>query len=185
VLNSAGCGSTLKDYDHLLAHDSRYAEKARVFSSKVVDVMELLAKKPLAPFKNYAMYQKVTYHAACHLYHVQKIKQEPIALLSQIPGVEMIPLEQAEACCGSAGIYNIEHPDLSQEILSTKMQHIAAACHQHGTTTLVTGNPGCLLQIENGVQAAKLPMQVRHPISLLAEAYRVPTASPERNDVAQ
>lgn len=179
VLNSAGCGSTLKDYDHLLAMDFRYAEKARVFSEKVVDVMELLAKKPLAPFKNYAMYQKVSYHAACHLYHVQKIKQEPITLLSQIPGVEMIPLEQAEACCGSAGIYNIEHPELSQEILATKMSHIATACSKHGATTLVTGNPGCLLQIEKGVEAAKLPLKVQHPISLLAEAYRAP-ASTER-----
>jgi glycolate oxidase iron-sulfur subunit len=180
VLNSAGCGSSLKEYGHLLAADTVYAEKARIFSEKVVDVMELLAKKPLAPFKNYAMYEKITYHAACHLYHVQKVKQEPIDLLSQIPGVQMIPLENAEACCGSAGIYNVEHPELSQEILETKMSHIKTACQTNGATTLVTGNPGCLLQIEKGVQTHNLPLQVRHPISVLADAYRDPSNPEQR-----
>jgi glycolate oxidase iron-sulfur subunit len=179
VVNSAGCGSSMKEYGHLLASDSMIVEQAREFSSKVVDVMELLGKKPLAPFKNYALHEKITYHAACHLYHVQKVKQEPIEILSQIPGVELVPLTNMEACCGSAGIFNVEHPDLSGEILDTKMSHLKAACEQGGASTVATGNPGCLLQLEKGIQDSKLPMKVRHPISILAEAYRAPqTESP-------
>lgn len=174
VVNSAGCGSTLKDYGHLLNHDTLYAERARRFSTKVVDVMELLAKKPLAQFKNYALHEKITYHAACHLYHVQKVQSEPISLLSQIPGIQLVPLQNAEACCGSAGIYNIEQPQLSGEILENKMGHLKTACQEMGATTVVTGNPGCLLQLETGVRAHKLPMKVRHPISVMADGYRAP-----------
>lgn len=178
VVNSAGCGSTLKDYGHLLSHDTLYSESARRFSSKVVDIMELLAKKPLAPFKNYALHEKITYHAACHLYHVQKVQTEPISLLSQIPGIELVPLQNAEACCGSAGIYNIEQPELSGEILENKMEHLKTACHS-GASTVVTGNPGCLLQLASGVKAHNLPMRVRHPISVMAEGYRSPHQSSE------
>jgi glycolate oxidase iron-sulfur subunit len=171
VVNSAGCGSSMKEYDHLLADDPAYAEKARQFTQKVVDVMELLAKKPLIPPPQ-PVNEKITYHAACHLYHVQKVKTEPMAVLAQVPGLELVPLTAMEACCGSAGIYNVEHPELSGEILDAKMQHIQTACEASGATTVATGNPGCMLQIEKGVQDAHLPMQVRHPISILADAYR-------------
>lgn len=174
VVNSAGCGSSMKEYGALLAGDSIYAEKAKRFASKVVDVMELLAKKPLAPFRNYGLYEKVTYHAACHLYHVQHVKTEPIQLLSQIPGIELVPLSNAESCCGSAGIFNVEHPELSEEVLAAKMACIQNACTRKGATTVITGNPGCLLQIEKGVQDHQLPLRVRHPVSVMAEAYRSP-----------
>jgi glycolate oxidase iron-sulfur subunit len=177
VLNSAGCGSTLKDYGHLLYPDPFYEEKARQFSAKVVDVMELLAQKPLVQFKNYALHEKITYHAACHLYHVQKVKSEPMALLSQVPGIELVPLYNMETCCGSAGIYNIEQPQLSTEILENKMQNLSSACLDLGATTVVTGNPGCLLQLQHGVNLHQLPMRVRHPISVLADGYRSPQQS--------
>lgn len=177
VVNSAGCGSSMKEYPHLLAEDSRYAERATQFAEKVVDITELLAKKPLAPFKT-ALLEKMTYHAACHLHHVQRVQQQPMDLVAQIPGIKLIPLERAEACCGSAGIFNIEHPELSGEILDEKMAHIRTACEVKGATTLLTGNPGCLLQIEKGVQDAGLPMQVRHPVSVLAQAYRDGTQQP-------
>lgn len=179
VVNSAGCGSSLKEYGHLLASDSMMAEQAREFSAKVVDVLELLSKKPLAPFRNYALHEKITYHAACHLYHVQRVKQEPLEILSQVPGVELVPLTNMEACCGSAGIFNVEHPELSGEILDAKMSHLRTACERGGASTVTTGNPGCLLQLEKGVQDSQLPLKVRHPISILAEAYRAPqTDSP-------
>ncbi len=174
VVNSAGCGSSLKEYGHLLAGDSLYAEKAAEFSKRLVDVMALLSLKPLAPFKNYALHEKVTYHAACHLYHVQKVKQEPIELLGQIPGIELVPLTSMEACCGSAGIFNVEQPELSGEILDAKMTHIRSACEKVGASTVITGNPGCLLQLEKGIRDHQLPMKVRHPISLMAQAYRSP-----------
>jgi len=181
VLNSAGCGSTLKEYGHLLNHDPLYAEKSRQFSAKVVDVMELLAKKPLAKFKNYALHETITYHAACHLYHVQKVQSEPISLLSQVPGITLVPLQNAETCCGSAGIYNIEQPQLSGEILENKMQNLKMACDGMGASTVVTGNPGCLLQLEHGVKTHHMPMKVRHPISILADGYRTPQEAKERS----
>jgi glycolate oxidase iron-sulfur subunit len=171
VLNSAGCGSTLKEYGHLLADDPAYADRARLFASKVVDVMELLAKRPLAPFKA-TVDEKITYHAACHLYHVQKVQSEPLGLLAQVPGLTLVPLENMEACCGSAGIYNVEHPELSADVLVAKMQHLRKACETKGASTVVTGNPGCLLQLEKGIRDAQLPLRTRHPISVLADAYR-------------
>lgn len=174
VVNSAGCGSTLKEYGHLLATDSMYREKAAIFSEKLMDVMTLLGQKPLAPFKNYAYYNTVTYHAACHLYHVQKVKELPIQLLAQVPGLKLVPLTNMEACCGSAGIFNVEHPELSDEILAEKMKHIQTACQEDKASTVVTGNPGCLLQLEKGIRDAHLPLKVQHPISILAEAYRTP-----------
>ena len=175
VLNSSGCGSTLKEYGQLLGSDTLYGERARQFSAKVVDIMELLAKKPLAPFKNYALHETITYHAACHLYHVQKVKTEPISLLSQVPGIQLVPLTNAETCCGSAGIYNIEQAELSGEILENKMEHLKTACNDLGATTVVTGNPGCLLQLQSGIQKHHLNMKVRHPISVLADGYRSPS----------
>lgn len=171
ALNSAGCGSSMKEAPHLLADDPVMAEKARRFAGKVVDITELLAKKPLAPFKRSLNY-RMSYHAACHLYHAQGVKTQPTDLLAQIPGLTLVPLENAEACCGSAGIYNIEHPVLAQEILAAKMDAIRAVCLQEGIDTVVTGNPGCLLQIEKGLREAGLPLRVRHPVSVLAEAYR-------------
>lgn len=171
VVNSAGCGSSMKEYDHLLEGDPVYAAKAREFAGKVVDIMELLSRKPLAKFKN-TVDETITYHAACHLYHVQKIKLEPISLLMQVPGLKLVPLENQEACCGSAGIYNVEHPELSGEVLDQKMDHLRHACELGGATTVATGNPGCMLQLEKGIESTGLPMQVKHPVSILARAYR-------------
>ncbi len=170
AVNSAGCGSTMKDYPHLLAEDPMYADKARLFSDKVVDVMELLAKKPLKAMRQ-PIEATVTYHPACHLYHVQKVKTQPLTVLSQIPGLKFIELPQAETCCGSAGLFNVEHPALSAGILDVKMQAVTSVC-QRGASELITGNPGCMLQIEKGVQDAGLSMRVRHPISVVADAYR-------------
>lgn len=174
VVNSAGCGSSMKDYGQLLADDPQYAKKAADFAARTVDILELLAQKPLAKFKQ-AVPLTVTYHAACHLHHVQRIQEQPLQLLAQIPGLTLVPLTDMSACCGSAGIYNLEHPELSQDILRQKMAHIQNA-HIHGAQAVLTGNPGCLLQLQKGLNDAQLPMAVRHPISLLADAYRPPVS---------
>jgi glycolate oxidase iron-sulfur subunit len=174
VVNSSGCGSTLKEYGHLLADDPLYSAKAQHFAAKVVDVMELLAKKPLAPMPG-SVSEAVSYHAACHLYHVQKVQKQPLDLLKQVPGLTLIPLTNAEACCGSAGIYNIEHAELSREILNEKMGAIADVCKRYEIKTVVTGNPGCLLQLEKGARDAGLKLTVQHPVSILAKAYRKPS----------
>ena len=131
VVNSAGCGSTLKEYGHLLANDPHDAPRAEAFANKVVDVMELLAKKPLAAMPT-ALHETMTYHAACHLHHVQQVQQQPVALLRQVPGLTLTPLANAEACCGSAGLYNIEQPVLSRDILAEKMYFVREACDNGG-----------------------------------------------------
>lgn len=171
VVNSSGCGSTLKEYDHLLAEEGHMSAKAQVFAGKVVDIMELLARKPLAT-PAHPVEKTVTYHAACHLYHVQQVKEQPLDVLRQIPGLQLVPLKDASTCCGSAGIYNIEHPELSREILAEKITHLKATCEGAGAESVVTGNPGCLLQIEKGLEEAGLPLGVQHPVELVAEAYR-------------
>lgn len=176
VLNSAGCGSTVKHYDQILANDSVYGEKAKVFSEKVIDVSELLSKKPLAPFPKNLAPQAVCYHAACHLHHVQGVQSKTQELLAQIPNLSLVPLQEYDACCGSAGIYNIEHPELADEILAIKTQHLKTAVDTHGAQTVVTGNPGCLMQISKGLQQADIPMTIKHPIEVLAEAYGITKA---------
>lgn len=171
VINSAGCGSTLKEYGHLLGDDPLYSAKAQHFSAKVIDIMELLAKRPLADMPN-RVEETVSYHAACHLHHVQKVQKQPLELLAHVPGLSLVPLSGAEACCGSAGIYNVEHPQLSREILQEKMKNIQDVCDRHEVNTVVTGNPGCLLQIQKGARDVGLKLNVQHPVSILAKAYR-------------
>ncbi len=169
VVNSAGCGSSMKDYVELLADDGIFKKKSQQFAEITVDIMELLAKKPLKLGK-FEKTQNVAYHAACHLHHAQGIIDEPEVVLQQISGINLIPLKDASFCCGSAGIYNLEHPELSNNILAEKIKHIKATQAQ----TVVTGNPGCLLQISKGLQDdnnGQTPMRVAHPIELIAESY--------------
>ena len=170
VVNSAGCGSTLKEYDQLLKDDIVYADKAKWFSNKIVDVMELLAEKPLAKFSR-TLDATVTYHAACHLHHVQGVKTQTQSLLEQVPGLKLVPLTEYDICCGSAGIYNIQHPELADEILDVKMKHIKEAYEASGAEAVVTGNPGCMMQIAKGMRGNGLPMRVAHPVEYLAQAY--------------
>lgn len=173
VINSGGCGSTLKDYGHLLN-----TPEAKRFSEKTVDVMELLAQlksqNKLTPF-NTPVNETVTYHASCHLHHVQHVKDEPLDVLSGIEALTLIPLPDADMCCGSAGVYNVEHPDIANDILALKMDKIKTLLDKHSIDTLVTGNPGCLLQIEKGCEDAGLKLDLKHPIEIVAKAYKAQT----------
>ncbi|WP_052888859.1 (Fe-S)-binding protein [Thermogemmatispora carboxidivorans] len=167
IINSAGCGSNLKEYGHLLADDPLYAERAAAFSAKVKDISEFLTSIDL----NREMGEvplTITYHDACHLIHGQKIKQQPRRLLQSIPGLRLVELKEADWCCGSAGIYNITNQDLAGKLLARKMNNIAAA----GAEAVVTGNPGCMMQIALGIRERGLRMQVLHPVELLDQAYR-------------
>ncbi|WP_069805602.1 (Fe-S)-binding protein [Thermogemmatispora onikobensis] len=167
IINSAGCGSNLKEYGHLLADDPLYAERAAAFSAKVKDISEFLTSIDL----NREMGEvplTVTYHDACHLIHGQKIKQQPRRLLQSIPGLRLAELKEADWCCGSAGIYNITNQDLASKLLERKMNNIAAT----GAEAVVTGNPGCMMQIALGIRERGLKMQVLHPVELLDQAYR-------------
>ena len=167
IINSAGCGSTLKEYNHLLRDDPAYAQRAEEFSAKVKDIHEFLASIE----RNQQMgdvRRTVAYHDACHLLHGQKIKQQPRQLLQSIPGVTLVSLKESDWCCGSAGIYNLTNQEMGQDLLERKMNNIEMT----GADTIATGNPGCMMQIASGARQRGIPMEVVHPIQLLDEAYQ-------------
>lgn len=167
IINAAGCGATLKEYEALLNSDSDYAEKAENFSQKMRDISEFLAEiEMVTPIGEIS--RRVTYDEPCHLIHGQRVKSQPRKVLQTIRGLELIELTESEWCCGSAGIYNITQPELSQEILERKMTHIT----ETDADIVVTGNPGCLLQIQLGIQKHGLDMRAMHPVTLLDYAYR-------------
>jgi glycolate oxidase iron-sulfur subunit len=168
ISNAAGCGSHLKHFDRLLRDDPAYAEKARLWSAKVRDISEWLAEIGLRPPRAAATAATVTYHDACHLCHGQKITVPPRALLAAIPGLKVVPLTESMWCCGSAGIYNLIQPEMADKLLQRKLDHLEAT----GASIVATGNPGCMLQIQNGLAARGRKIDVAHPVSLLAEAYR-------------
>lgn len=166
LFNSAGCGAECKEYSQLFPEDVDWREKSEQLATKTQDILAFLAQKPLAPMPN-RVEKKVAYHAACHLHHAQGVHQQPVALLSQVPGLTLVPLKEAETCCGSAGIYNLEHPEMSEAVLARKTAHILAT----GADYLATANPGCHLQIAHGLRQAGSTIALVHPIELLAEAY--------------
>jgi glycolate oxidase iron-sulfur subunit len=110
----------------------------------------------------------VTYHDACHLCHGQKITAQPRQVLRAMGNVTLTELPESTWCCGSAGIYNITQPEMAGELLVRKVKHIQST----GAQIVATGNPGCMLQVQNGCRAAGLKIRIAHPVSLLAEAYR-------------
>jgi glycolate oxidase iron-sulfur subunit len=168
ITNAAGCGSHLKHFDRLLHDDPRYAAKARQWSEKVKDISEWLVEIGLrAPAKSPTT-ARVTYHDACHLCHGQKITAQPRELLTKIPGLDVVPLPESMWCCGSAGIYNLIQPEMAGKLLQRKIDHIAST----EASIIAAGNPGCLLQIQNGLAARGMKIEVMHPVTLLARAYR-------------
>lgn len=176
IANAAGCGSHLKHFDRLLHDDPRYAARAAQWSEKVKDISEWLveidfrAPEVAAPIPGGGVLSptRVTYHDACHLCHGQKITAQPRNLLAKIPGLQIAPLTESMWCCGSAGIYNLIQPEMADKLLQRKLDHIAST----GATIVATGNPGCLMQIQNGLAARGMKIEVVHPVTLLARAYK-------------
>ncbi|HKJ81391.1 MAG TPA: (Fe-S)-binding protein [Ignavibacteriaceae bacterium] len=165
ISNSAGCGAFMKEYGELLAEDGDFAQRAKAFSSKIKDISEFLFdKKPVRQFSNIKM--KATYHDACHLIHGQKIFSEPRELLSKIPGLEIVELEESTTCCGSAGIYNVMRYEDSMKILFDKMGNIKRT----NAAIVITGNPGCILQITAGAEKFNTLVKVYHPVTVLKMA---------------
>ncbi|HWN98661.1 MAG TPA: heterodisulfide reductase-related iron-sulfur binding cluster [Blastocatellia bacterium] len=171
IVNAAGCGSAMKEYGQLLGEDPEFEKRALEFSAKVRDVFEFLAEEGLEPPKTPLM-RRVAYDAPCHLIHAQRIAQAPMELMKQIPGIMLIPLRGFESCCGGAGIYNLQHPALSGDILRDKLEAVT----ESGVDTLATGNPGCIMQIGAGLLLTGSTVDVVHPIDLLDAA----CAEPER-----
>lgn len=168
IINAGGCGSHLKYYDHLLADDDQYATRAKIWSQKIKDIHEFLVEINFRPPQKNGGLQTITYHASCHLAHGQKIKTQPIQILKSIPNIDFKELSESEWCCGSAGIYNITQPDMSMQLLDRKMTHI----QNTGANVVATANPGCMVQINHGTKRCSTPVEVKHPITLLANAYR-------------
>ena len=166
IVNAAGCGAAMKEYDYLLRDDAEYAEKAERFSAQVKDAGEFLAGLGLvgamAPIN-----LTVTYQDPCHLAHGQKIRSQPRRLLQAIPGLKLIELEGSDRCCGSAGIYNLTHAGMSQLLLEEKMHSVGATA----ADAIVAPNPGCMLQLAYGAKRYGPDLPVYHLMDLLDRAY--------------
>jgi glycolate oxidase iron-sulfur subunit len=167
VVNAAGCGAMLKEYGHLLKDDPQYAARAEDFSRRVKDIAEFLDQLGIREDMG-EIRERVTYDDPCHLLHGQGIKAAPRNLLRKIPGLQTIELRDSDRCCGSAGIYNITHSDMASRILDDKIANLI----ETRANIVVSGNPGCLLQISLGLRARNLPIQALHPVELLDRAYR-------------
>lgn len=163
---SAGCGSRMKEYGHLLRNDRRYAEKAQAFSAMVKDIHELLAALPIDPPKASLPY-RVTYQDSCHLSNAQRITAPPRQLLRSIPGIEFVELPNASKCCGAGGTYTITEREFSMRVLDSNMR----AVRQTGANIIATANPGCLMQLQYGAQREGMPLEARYITDLLDEAY--------------
>ncbi|HYL84711.1 MAG TPA: (Fe-S)-binding protein [Candidatus Angelobacter sp.] len=165
VTNAAGCGSTLKEYDHLFSPEEPEHAQARAFGAKTRDVTEFLASLGLTA-KLHPLRQRVTYQDSCHLLHGQKIREAPRTLLRAIPGLDLVELPYSEICCGSAGTYNVTQTETALQLLADKMGHAKST----GAQTIVTANPGCLLQLRAGVALHRTGQDVLHVIELLDRA---------------
>jgi glycolate oxidase iron-sulfur subunit len=167
IINSAGCGSTLKEYGELLKDDPVYAARAHRFSRRVKDVSEYLAA--IGPRGGAPLEERVTYDAPCHLYHAQRITTAPMLVLqAAIPGLRFEPLEGMADCCGGAGIYNLSEPEMSERLLSDKIEKVKRT----GAEILMTANPGCHMQLGAGARLFKADCRVAHVVELLDESYR-------------
>ena len=162
VINAAGCGSSLKEYGHLLRDDPRYATRAKALANKCRDISEVLSTlKPQAP--RHPLPMKIAYHDACHLRHAQGISAEPRQVLATIPELEVQEIPEGNLCCGSAGIYNLVEPETADELGDRKVHNVM----QTGSTTVISSNPGCLLQIKRRSERQGQAIRTMHLVELL------------------
>jgi glycolate dehydrogenase iron-sulfur subunit len=165
VANAAGCGSSMKDYAHLLRDDPQWADRAQRFTEKVRDITELIADAGTRAARH-PVPGKVAYHDACHLAHAQAVRAQPRELLREIPGLELVEPEGWEICCGSAGIYNLLNPEPATELGRRKVNNLLAT----GAHTIAAGNPGCAIQIAAVSEQMGRPLRVVHPIELIQKS---------------
>jgi len=167
IVNSAGCGSTMKEYGDKLKDDPAFSAHARELANKTKDVMEFLSDIGLKG-DLHELKLKVTYQDACHLGHAQRIKTHPRGVIETIPGLEFTEMPESDVCCGSAGIYNLVQPEMSQNLLERKINNLKTGEVDY----LLAGNPGCLLQIQKGINKHGLGIKTAHPVELLDWSYR-------------
>jgi glycolate oxidase iron-sulfur subunit len=168
VINSAGCGSTMKEYGHLLRDDPAWADRAARFSSKCKDISEFLCEFEPQAIRN-PLACRIAYHDACHLQHAQSVRDQPRRLLHAIPGLDVAEIPEAQLCCGSAGIYNLLEPETAQQLGDRKVGNLMSTHSQ----AVVSANPGCLLQLMSGVHRQRLgTMPALHLVELLDASIR-------------
>jgi glycolate oxidase iron-sulfur subunit len=167
VVNSAGCGSAMKEYADLLAGDPAWAKRAERFSGKVEDFSEFLVRLGPAA-ERHPLPVTAAYHDACHLAHAQRITAQPRELLRAVPGLSIVELADAGTCCGSAGIYNLVQPQTARQLGARK----AGAVAESGADLVVSGNPGCALQIASALGTAGTPVPVAHVAEVLDASIR-------------
>ncbi len=168
IVNAAGCGSTMKEYGHLLHDDPAWAERAQAFAAKVKDVSEFLASIELNTRDLKPLRATVTYQEPCHLAHAQRISAQPRKLLRAIPGLALTEMAESSLCCGSAGVYNVTQPEMAAQLGNRKLDNAEATKAE----IVVTANPGCHLQLSSGLRQRGSAMRVRHIVELLDQSYR-------------
>ena len=168
AINSAGCGSTMKEYGHLLRDDPQWAARARAFSAKCKDITEVLCElDPIAPRNPLPL--RIAYHDACHLRHAQGIYRQPRQLLAAIPNLEIAEIAESTLCCGSAGVYNLLQPEPAQQLGDRKVTHLLAT----QAAAVVSANPGCLLQLMSGLRRrGEKTLPAFHMVELLDASIR-------------
>ena len=168
AINAAGCGSTMKEYGHLLREDPAWAARAEAFAARCRDISELL--EPVAhelPYKPLPL--RIAYHDACHLRHAQGLYSQPRDVLGAIPQLELLEIAEGHLCCGSAGVYNLLYPETAAELGDRKAENVLAT----GAQALVSANPGCLLQLESALRKrGATPLPAFHTIEILDAALR-------------
>lgn len=188
VVNSAGCGAAMREYPRWLADDPAWSERAGRVADRVRDVSEVLVDGPgsadgpaerlpgtadgtaerpsVGEATRGPAGGRIGYDAPCHLLYGQGVRDAPLQLLATIPGADIEALPSRDRCCGGAGIYNLLHPDLAERVLAPKLEEVASA----GLARVATGNPGCIMQIGAGLQAAGSAARAVHPVELVAAA---------------
>lgn len=166
VTDCSTCGSTLKEYGHILSGDAEYVEKARAFSERVRDISEFLAQIELRE-PEHKLDVKVTYHDPCHVARAQNLRCEPRDII-RLSGAELVEMNESDWCCGAAGTQLFTHYEMAISILDRKMKNAA----ETEAEIIATGCPGCTLQLSLGVQRHDLNVRVMHPVQLLDMAYR-------------
>jgi glycolate oxidase iron-sulfur subunit len=167
VTNAAGCGSSVKEYGHLLRDDPQYAARAAQFAAKCKDVSEVLVE--LEPRSvRHPLRMRVAFHDSCHLQHAQGVRSQPRLLLAKIPDLDLVEIPESAICCGSAGIYNLVQPDTARELGDRKAQLIVPL----GADVIATGNPGCVMQLQSSLARAGQKTPVVHTIELLDASIR-------------
>jgi glycolate oxidase iron-sulfur subunit len=158
IITASGCGTTIKDYGHMLRLDTGYAEKARAISAKARDITEFLIEQDLPEAKGGL---RLAYHSACSMQHGQKIRTEPLKLLRRA-GFTVMEVPEGHLCCGSAGTYNILQPEIADKLRARKVANIESLAPD----AIATGNIGCISQIGLGTA-----IPILHTVELLDWAY--------------